>query len=521
MKPLITLLLALAACLTAAAQDTEYFFGILYQSIPGTNTCKVIYADTYAELAAAKPQISVASSVDINGKKCTVTAIDDGAFCETAFTSISLPEGITSIGDFAFEGCEDLTYLNIPSTVTTIGEEAFGGAPCFGSKVQISVNLCEIGFAAFCCPGLTEYSVAVGNPNFCSIDGVLFSKDRKTLIDYPWGRPAAPYTVPAGTTTIAQDAFSGRHLTSLTLPEGLTTIIEYAFWGATIDGPLTLPASLTDISEDAFSECHGVTAFNIAPANTTFVSRDGVLFSKDMTTLRLYPIGRPADAYIVPDGVTTIGANAFRAAQNLKHLYLPEGLTTISPVAVYGCEGLTELIIPASVTTIGGYAFGVCKSLANIYCRSTVPAQAGEGAFYYTAKGCTLHIPTGTKAAYINKGWNGNYLSNYSEEAQVTPPCATPVITVNGGKFSVTCATPGARIICEYESSEFSANKGWTGPKLYSTPKLTIKAYAIAEGYTDSADATCTITSGNNDIDGSGATDLDDLNTLIDGILQK
>lgn len=363
--------------------------------------------------------------------------------------------------------------------------------------------------------------MAVGNPNFCSIDGVLFSKDRKTLIDYPWGRPAAPYTVPAGTTTIAQDAFSGRHLTGLTLPEGLTTIIEYAFWGTTIDGPLTLPASLTDISEDAFSECHGVTAFNIAPANTTFVSRDGVLFSKDMTTLRLYPIGRPADAYIVPDGVTTIGANAFRAAQNLKHLYLPEGLTTISPVAVYGCEGLTELIIPASVTSIGGYAFGVCKSLANIYCRSTVPAQAGEGAFYYTAKGCILHIPMGTKSAYQNKGWNGNFLSNYSEEAQVTPPCATPVIHVNGGKFSVTCATPGARIICEYESSEFSANKGWTGPKLYSTPKLTLKAYAIAEGYTDSTDATCTITSGSNDIDGSGATDLDDLNTLIDGILQK
>lgn len=259
----------------------------------------------------------------------------------------------------------------------------------------------------------------------------------------------------------------------------------------------------------------------MAVGNPNFCSIDGVLFSKDRKTLIDYPWGRPADAYIVPDGVTTIGANAFRAAQNLKHLYLPEGLTTISPVAVYGCEGLTELIIPASVTSIGGYAFGVCKSLANIYCRSTVPAQAGEGAFYYTAKGCILHIPMGTKSAYQNKGWNGNFLSNYSEEAQVTPPCATPVIHVNGGKFSVTCATPGARIICEYESSEFSANKGWTGPKLYSTPKLTLKAYAIAEGYTDSTDATCTITSGSNDIDGSGATDLDDLNTLIDGILQK
>lgn len=520
MKPLITLLLALAACLTAAAQDTDSFFGIHYQSIPGTNTCKVIYANTYAELAAAKPQISVAPTVDIKGKTYTVTAIDDGAFCETAFTSISLPEGITSIGDFAFEGCEDLTYLNIPSTVTTIGEEAFGGAPCFGSKVQFSVNLCEIGFAAFTCPGLTEYSVAVGNPNFCSIDGVLFSKDRKTLIDYPWSRPAAPYTVPAGTTTIAQDAFSGRHLTSLTLPEGLTTIIEYAFWNSTIDGPLTLPASLTDISEDAFSECHGVTAFNIAPANTTFVSRDGVLFSKDMTTLRLYPIGRPADAYIVPDGVTTIGANAFRAAQNLKHLYLPEGLTTISPVAVYGCHNLADLVIPVSVTTIGGYAFADCRHLANIYCRSTVPAQAGEGAFAYITSGCTIYIPMGTKSAYQNKGWNGNGVT-LKEEAEVTPPCATPVIHVNGGKFSVTCSTPGAHIFCEYESSEFSSSKGWTGPKLYSTPTLTIKAYATADGYTQSPDATCTITSGSNDIDGSGATDLDDLNTLIDGILQK
>lgn len=526
---LLTLLLAFAACLSAAAQDnTAYYFGIRYQILDDdARTCKVIYADTYEELAATKPQISVAPTVDINGKTYTVTAIDDEAFCETAFTSISLPEGITTIGHFAFEGCTNLTYLNIPSTVTTIGEEAFSGAPCFGSKVQISVNLREIGIAAFTCPGLTEYSVAVGNPNFCSIDGVLFSKDRKTLIDYPWGRPAAPYTVPAGTTTIAQDAFSGHHLTGLTLPEGLTTISEFAFWGSTIDGPLTLPTSLTTIHEDAFMECHGVTAFNIAPASTTFVSRDGVLFSKDMTTLRLYPIGRPADAYIVPDGVTTIGANAFRAAQNLKHLYLPEGLTTISHGAIYGCHSLADIVIPTSVTTIGGYAFGDCKSLANIYCRSTVPAQAGEGTFAYITSGCTIYIPMGTKSAYQNKGWNGNGVT-LKEKAEVTPPCATPVIEFVNGQLRITSATPGAYCTVRAYMPTFS---GGSSKKLgldnatSFTAKPTLKVQAWASradnSYSMSDIAERTFQLGTPDIDGNDVLDINDINTLLDSVLQK
>lgn len=526
---LLTLLLAFAACLSAAAQDdTAYYFGIRYQILDDdARTCKVIYADSYETFATTKPQISVASSVDINGKTYTVTTIDDGAFYETAFTSISLPEGITTIGHYAFEGCTNLTYLNVPSTVTTIGEEAFGGAPCFGSKVQISVNLREIGFAAFSCPGLTEYSVAVGNPNFCSIDGVLFSKDRKTLIDYPWGRPAAPYTVPAGTTTIAQDAFSGRHLTSLTLPEGLTTIIEYAFWDSTIDGPLTLPASLTDIDEDAFCECHGVTAFNIAPTSTTFASRDGVLFSKDMTTLRLYPIGRPAETYIVPDGVTAIGANAFRAAQNLKHLYLPEGLTTISPVAVYGCHNLADLIIPVSVTSIGGYAFADCRHLANIYCRSTVPAQAGEGAFAYITSGCTIHIPMGTKSAYQNKGWNGNGVT-LKEKAEVTPPCATPVIELVNGQLRITSATPGAYCTVRAYMPTFSGGSSKelgldNATSFTAKPTLKVQAWArrADNSYSMSDIAERTFQLGTPDIDGNDVLDINDINTLLDSVLQK
>ena len=89
---------------------------------------------------------------------CPVTSIGYGAFLYcSGLTSVTIPSGVTSIGDYAFSGCSGLTSVTIPSGVTSIGDYAFAG-----------------------CSGLTEFVVESGNANYCSLDGVLYDKD-KTL----------------------------------------------------------------------------------------------------------------------------------------------------------------------------------------------------------------------------------------------------------------------------------------------------------------------------------------------------
>lgn len=479
---LLTLLLAFAACLSAAAQDnTDYYFGILYQILDDdARTCKVIYADSYETFATTKPQISVAPSVDINGKTYTVTTIDQWAFFGTAFTHISLPATITSISEDAFDECE---YIE-------------------------------------------EFNVADGNTTFCSIDGVLFTKDRKTLLFYPLARPGESYTVPAGTTAIGSNVvFDAFRVKSITLPEGLTSIGDNSLRFFEYLTDITLPSTLTHLGTSVLTGCTNMTAINVAPNNPAFTSCDGVLFSKDMTTLCLYPVGRPANTYTIPTTVTTIGDYAFYAAKKLSHLYLPEGLTTIGHAAIYGCEGLTDLAIPANVTSISEYAFAFSSKLANIYCRGTVPAQVGSNAFNQLPSNYTVHIPMGTKSAYTAAGWED---SNLREKAEVTPPCAKPIIEFVNGQLRITSATPGAYCTVRAYMPSFSGSSSKelgldNATSFTAKPTLKVQAWArrADNSYSMSDIAERTFQLGTPDIDGNDVLDINDINTLLDSVLLK
>ena len=114
---------------------------------------------------------------------------------------------MTTIGKGAFKVCESLTSVNIPNTVTTIGNEAFSY-----------------------CSSLASISVASDNPNYIGIDGVLFNKDKTTIVAYPAGKDGSEYTIPNSVTTIGEGAFSGcESLASVTIGESVTTIGDGAF----------------------------------------------------------------------------------------------------------------------------------------------------------------------------------------------------------------------------------------------------------------------------------------------------
>ena len=186
-----------------------------------------------------------------------LTSIGEQAFGNcTGLTSITIPSGFISIGDYAFWNCTGLTSITIQNGVTSIGTGAFWN--CTGlTSITIPSSVTSIGVNVFYgCSGLTDITVDSSNPSFCSESGVLFNKDKTTLIYYPLGKNDSSYTIPDGVTVIEQYAFyCNSKLTSVTIPSGVTSIGEMAFRECSGLTSVIVPSSVTSIEYNAFWCC--------------------------------------------------------------------------------------------------------------------------------------------------------------------------------------------------------------------------------------------------------------------------
>ena len=165
----------------------------------------------------------------------SVTWIGSHAFngC-TRLTSITIPESVDYIYYNAFENCINLTSITIPNSVTEIGDRAFGGCTSLTS-ITIPDSVKEIGWSAFDgCTSLTAINVATENQNYISVNGVLYNKDKTTIMRYPAGKKDENYKIPDSVTEIGGSAFNGcTSLVSITMPNSVTTISAGAFEGCT------------------------------------------------------------------------------------------------------------------------------------------------------------------------------------------------------------------------------------------------------------------------------------------------
>ena len=305
---------------------------------------------------------------------------------------------VTSIGDYAFYGCSDLTSITIPCGVTSIGYDAFEGCSGITEIVWNAENYSNVSF-----PG-PFYDIRTQITNFTIgnkvtiIPGNLCNgmSNLKCI------------NIPANVKKIEEEAFSCcSGLTSVTISDSVTSIGNYAFANCSGLTSVTIPNGVTNMGNQVFSGCSGITDIVWNAENCSNFSFPGP-FDNIRTQIINFTIGNkvtiipdylcyemrnlkytiiPANVMGIGDfafsgcsgltsveisnSVTSIGNYAFCDCSSLTSLTIPNNLTDISDFAFFGCSGLTSVAIPNSVTSISSFAFSGCSGLTTL----TIPAS--------------------------------------------------------------------------------------------------------------------------------------------------
>lgn len=335
-----------------------------------TATEKVTAFDEYANFTGATALASHdfadgAGTVVYNG---TVTALESGAFyynnTKEALTAITLPESLTALGDDAFRGCTGLTTVTFDGTsaLTIINKRAFQGCSSLAT-IAIPASVETIGSSAFTgCSGLASVTFP-GTSALTTIGTTAFSNCASLTT----------ITLPESVTTIGEvqisgektyyngSVFSGAGLTSFVVPKNLTTIYG---GGHFRNCPIT---SLTVDADNAKYEDRGSNAIIEKATDKLVLGCVSTTVPDGIKTIgyEAFFAEEQPFALTLPESVTAIEARAFHYATGLTAINIPSKVTEI-PAETFAQCNLTELVIPDGVTSIGGMAFMMCMNLKTI-----------------------------------------------------------------------------------------------------------------------------------------------------------
>ena len=401
-------------------------------------------------------------------KSVTITGgnILRGAFYNcSGLTSVTISEGITSIGQFAFYKCSSLTNVNIPTSVTIINSSAFSSCSSL-QNIQIPYGVQTIGTSAFQnCTALTSITVSgsvteIGANAFQGC-GALESmtlpfvgryanattSSTDTLFGYIFGTTAytggvstsqnsssssRTYYIPQSLTSVTitgGNLFYGafhncKYITNIVLPNSATSIPGYAFYNCAGLKNVQIPSSVRTIGYRAFSDS-GLTSIVIPEGvesldqsffscgslkevtiPSTLKSSTSATFERceSLTAVYITDLVAWCNIDFVTSGnpLSTAG-NLYLNGELITDLVIPNSITELKPYVFYGGDCFKSITIHNGVTSIGSYTFGACQGLTDIQIPNSVEV-IDSYAFNYCQSLTTVTFAPNSKLTSIEKG---------------------------------------------------------------------------------------------------------------------
>lgn len=334
---------------TGAVETAYWFFGdyenILTVTIEDGITS--IGDDVFRECENLR-EVTIADSVTWIGYETFLKC--------AALERVDLGEGVTYIDSYAFSGCTKLADLTLPQSLRGLGSYVFNSCPI--ERVDLYENFTNLGFHPFLgCSKLTGIWVAEENTKYSSDEyGVLFNEEKTELIAAP-SAMTGHYVIPDTVETIAFSAFDGCRITGVTIPDSVTDIEREAFSYSRLTS-VTVPGSITILREGVFAGCSHLTEVNL-PEGLTELRERVFIDCSSLTGITL------------PESLKEIGANCFRRCTSLKNLLIPANVTLLDECSLAECSNLQYVVFAGDFPEIGYDAFfhyGSYDDMNTTYC---------------------------------------------------------------------------------------------------------------------------------------------------------